>query len=275
VFENRFPSLVADPPPPSVRGSDLYCVAPGRGATEVVVYSDDHDTTFAQLGPERITMLIDVWADRYAELGARDEVDYVLVFENKGVAMGVTLNHPHGQIYAYPDIPPRPRLELTTAVAHLARHRTCVFCDIVARERADGVRIVTENRSFVAYVPFAARFPYEVHVAVRRHAASLLDLTDPERRLLAELLETVTQAYDRLFGFSMPYVMAVHQSPTDEGRWEAVSHLHVEFMPPHRTATRLKYLAGSELGGGAFINDTLPERTAAELRAAVEPAAGI
>jgi UDPglucose--hexose-1-phosphate uridylyltransferase len=269
VFDNRFPALSPDPPLPSVPPSRLYLVEPALGASEVVLYTSDHHSSMSEMSLAQVEKVIGVWADRYAELGAREEVAYVFVFENKGEVVGVTLHHPHGQIYAYPEIPPIPRRELDLAQAHLRDHGTCVVCDVVARERADGVRIVDQNRSFVAFVPFAARFPYEVHVTARRHAASLLDLTDPERAALAALLSAVVKGYDRLFGFSLPYVMSMHQAPTDDGQWQPVSHLHLEFTPLHRTATKLKYLAGSELGAGAFINDTLPERTADELRAAL------
>jgi len=266
VFENRFPALVRSPPEPDVVGSSLYPVAPAIGATEVVVYSDDHHRGLAEMDVARIARIVDVWADRYAELGRRDEVAYVFVFENRGVAVGVTLHHPHGQIYAYPEIPPRARQELDVALAHIAAHGTCVYCDVVARERADGVRVVAQNRSFLAFIPFAARFPYEVHVTSLRHAASLLDLTDPERLALAEVLQQVVRAYDGLFGFPLPYVMSMHQAPTDDGEHQHVSHLHIEFTPLHRTAQKLKYLAGSEIGAGAFLNDTSPEESAARLR---------
>jgi len=269
VFENRFPALVSAPPAPAVAGSALYPVAPSAGANEVVVYSDDHHLGLAQMDPARIARVVEVWADRYAELGARDEIAYVFVFENRGVAVGVTLHHPHGQIYAYPEIPPRVRRELDVATTHFEDFGTCVYCDVVARERADGLRVVAHNRSFLAFVPFAARFPYEIHVASLRHAASLVDLTDPERLALAEILRAVISGYDGLFGFPLPYVMSMHQAPTDDGEHQHISHFHIEFTPLHRTATKLKYLAGSELGAGAFINDTAPEDTAARLRAAV------
>jgi UDPglucose--hexose-1-phosphate uridylyltransferase len=269
VFENRFPSLLRNPPPAEATGSDLYPVAPAAGVNEVIVYSDDHDLQLADMEVGHISRVVDVWADRYAELGAREEVAYVLVFENRGEVVGVTLHHPHGQIYAFPEIPPRPRRELDVALAHLERHGTCVFCDVVAREDADGVRVVAGNGSFLAFVPFAARFPYEVHVVARRHAPSLLDLNDTERSALAELLRGLLSGYDRLFGFPLPYVMAMHQAPADGGRHRDVSHFHMEYTPVHRTATKLKYLAGSELGAGAFLNDTAPEETAARLRAAV------
>lgn len=269
VFDNRFPSLVADPPVPDVTTSPLFQVAPSQGANEVVVYSDDHHLEVSEMDLAKTTRIVEVWTERYVTLGRRGDVGYVLIFENRGEAMGVTLHHPHGQIYAYPEVPPRPQLELATASTYLAEHRACVFCDIVAREQADATRVVARNRSFVAFVPFAARYPYEVHITARRHAPSLADLSDDERRALAELVRIVRRAYDRLFGFRLPYVMAMHQSPTDDGAWDPVSHLHLEFMPPHRTATKLKYLAGSELGAGAFINDTRPEVTAASLRDAV------
>ena len=267
VFENRFPSLVSKPPEPAVTGSDLYPVERSFGANEVVVYSDDHHLSLGDMSVERIAKVVEVWADRYAELGRRDEVAYVFVFENRGVAVGVTLHHPHGQIYAYPEIPPRVQRKLDVAAAHIAEHGTCVYCDVVARERHDGIRVVAHNTSFLAFVPFAARFPYEVQVVSLRHAPSLVDLSDPERLALADVLRTVVRAYDRLFGFALPYVMSMHQAPTDDGEHQHISHFHVEFTPLHRTAEKLKYLAGSELGAGAFINDTAPEDTAARLRA--------
>ncbi len=269
VFDNRFPSMVADPPAPSTPSTPLYRTAPALGAAEVVVYTDRHDATLAQLGPARIRELIEVWADRYRILGTREGIRYVFVFENKGEAVGVTLHHPHGQIYAYPEIPPRVLSHLMEAQRHLAANGTCVVCDVVATELADQDRLVVQNRSFLAFVPFAPRFPYEVRVVAHRHATSLLDLTERERDDLAELLALVLPGYDELFGFSLPYVMSVHQAPTDEAEWLPVSHLQFEFTPLHRTATKLKYMAGSELGAGAFINDTYPEQTAAALRHAV------
>jgi UDPglucose--hexose-1-phosphate uridylyltransferase len=132
--------------------------------------------------------------------------------------------------------------------------------------------MVARNGAFLAYVPFAARFPYEVHVAAHRHAPSLLDLSDPERDGLAALLCQVQAGYDALFGFPLPYVMSMHQSPADDGQWLGVSHFHIEFTPFHRTADKLKYLAGSELGGGAFLNDVVPEQAAAALREAMRMA---
>lgn len=269
VFENRFPSMRADPPLPG-EGPIPGITAAAEGAAEVIVYSPDHERSLAQLEVDQIQRIVDVWADRYAELGARDDVAYVFIFENRGVEVGVTLHHPHGQIYAFPEIPPRIRAELEAAAAHRARTERCVSCDTVSIEHGSLERVVHVDEHVLAFVPFAARYPYEVHVATRRHATSLLDLRDPERRSLAAAIRTVVRAYDALFGFPMPYVLAVHQAPTDAGRSLAISHLHLEFTPPYRTAQKLKYLAGSELGAGAFMNDTRPETTADELRAAID-----
>jgi UDPglucose--hexose-1-phosphate uridylyltransferase len=245
VFENRFPAFEAP-----------------RGAAEVVVYTDRHDDSFGTLAPERAEALMWVWRQRYEELGARADIEYVLIFENRGVEVGVTLHHPHGQIYGYPFLPPVPKLELAAD----ARLGGCAPCALLARELEDGQRIVYENESVLVYVPYAARWPYEAHVAMREHRASLLDCEAEELRLLAAGLQALVRGYDALFDRPFPYVMVVHQAPTD-GR--SRGHLHVEFYPPLRTAEKLKYLAGSEQGAGVFIGDTLPEESAVALSEAI------
>jgi UDPglucose--hexose-1-phosphate uridylyltransferase len=266
VFENRFPSFRPDAPDVG-DASPLEKRSPARGVCEVVVYSPQHDVTLASLPPEQTRRLVDVWADRYEELAARTDVAYVFIFENRGREIGVTLTHPHGQIYGFPFVPPRVTTEQATAAAHHARTGRCLMCDIVASEIADGRRIVAEDGGFVAYVPFAARLPYEVHVAATSHRESLLDLSDNERNNLARLLRLVQATYDGLWGFSMPYTMSVHQRATD-GVPRPGEHLHIEFVPPYRTKDKLKYLAGIETGTGTFINDTAPEEKARELREA-------
>lgn len=270
VFENRFPSLRPDPPPPAVEATELYPVRPGQGVCEVVLYSPRHTSTLAQEPVEQIYKLIQVWTDRYEELGALDFVDYVFPFENKGEAIGVTLHHPHGQIYAYPFIPPRVERELEQSRAHHEKTGRCLFCDIIDEEKRDGRRIVAANESFVSYIPFFARYPYEVHVAPLRHTQALTDFEGREQRDLAELLKMILVAYDKLFNLSFPYMMVLHARPTDGGDYDYY-HFHIEFYPPLRTATKLKYLAGSETGAGMFINDTLAEEKAAELRSRLEP----
>lgn len=265
VFENRFPSFRPDAPDVADE-SQLDQRIRAAGICEVVVYSSEHEATLASLSEPEVRRLIDVWTDRYAELAARPEVTYVFIFENRGQEIGVTLNHPHGQIYAFPFAPPRVEQERAAAAAHHAATSRCLMCDLVAEEIAFGERVVASTDGFVAYVPFAARLPYEVHVAAVAHRESLLDLGDAERDGLARLLRNVQAKYDNLWGFPMPYTMSMHQRGTD-GIDRAGDHLHVEFMPPYRTKDKLKYLAGVETGAGTYINDTAPEEKAAELRA--------
>ena len=180
----------------------------------------------------------------------------------------MTLHHPHGQIYAFPFIPPVPKQELEAAKQHKEKHGTCLYCDILKQEKADQVRIVCENSSFAAFVPFYARFPYEVHIFSKRHVGSLLDLTDDEAADLACILKELITGYDRLFGFTLPYIMALHQVPA-KGDYPEY-HLHFEFYPFNRTETKLKYLAGVESGAGTFITDMSPEEQAERLRGAVK-----
>jgi UDPglucose--hexose-1-phosphate uridylyltransferase len=273
VFENKFPSFSPDAPEPDEPGSALTPTAPGRGVAEVVLYSDDHDVTLAGMSERRIRNLIEVWADRYEELGSLDYVDYVFIFENKGEAIGVTLHHPHGQIYGYPFVPPRPKKELEAGRNYRSeKEDRCLHCDLLSQEHEDGRRLISKGEHFTAFIPFYAHFPYEVHLYARRCAPSIADLSGEERRDMARALKRLLVGYDRLFGFSLPYMMVMHQAPTDGEDYEGVAHFHVEFYPPNRTADKLKYLASSETGGGAFIVDALPEQTAQTLRQAVEGA---
>ncbi|MDQ3237953.1 MAG: galactose-1-phosphate uridylyltransferase [Actinomycetota bacterium] len=268
VFENKFPSFSPDAAEPDEAGSSLAPTAPGRGVCEVVLYSDDHDATLAGLSERCIRNLIEVWADRYMELGALDFVDYVFIFENKGEAIGVTLRHPHGQIYAYPFIPPRPKRELESAREYREDHGGCLHCDLLSGEFSDGRRLVEKGEHFAAFVPFYARFPYEVHLYAHRCMPCIADLNGDERRDLARVLKRVLAVYDVLFDKSLPYMMVMHQAPTDGKDHEGVAHFHIEFYPVNRTAEKLKYLAGSETGAGVFVVDDLPEATARKLREA-------
>jgi UDPglucose--hexose-1-phosphate uridylyltransferase len=254
VFDNRFPAFESP-----------------HGAAEVVVYSDRHDGSLATLAPERAEALMWVWRDRYEKLGAREDVEYVMIFENRGVEVGVTLHHPHGQIYGYPFIPPTPERELAAD----ERLGGCAPCELLRRELADGERVLLADERVVAYVPHAARWAYEAHVVLREHRPSLLECDAEELRALASALQSLVRGYDALFERPFPYVMVVHQAPAFGGRDGAArrGHVHVEFYPPLRTAEKLKFLAGSEQGAGTFISDTLPEETALALREAIARAA--
>jgi len=265
AFDNRFPSLQPSPPEPAVSGTPLCPVQKAQGVCEVILYTPKHEGTLTDRSVDDIEKLVYVWTDRFEQLSALDYVKYVFIFENKGKVIGVTLEHPHGQIYAYPFIPPRLERELESARMHFEASGSCLFCDLMREELEDGRRVVFANDGFLAVVPFYARFPYEVHITSRRHLGALPDMTPVEKRALAEALKVVLLKYDNLWGFSMPYMMVMHPRPSDGGSYEYF-HFHIEFYPPHRTPEKLKYLAGSEAGAGAFINDTLAEEKAAELR---------
>jgi UDPglucose--hexose-1-phosphate uridylyltransferase len=270
TFENKFPSLRRDPPEPVIAGDDFYPVRPSKGVCEVVVFTPDHDSTLADQPVEQILKLIMVWTDRTRVLGSLEFIDYVYVFENKGKEVGVTLTHPHGQIYAYPFIPPYIKKELAASAAHFEKHGSCLICDIEGKERTNVSRVIAENETFTAVIPFFARYPYELHIYPRRHLGLFTDLTAKETRDLAEILKRVLVGFDGLFDRSFPYIMCVHQAPTDGGD-HGHYHFHIEFFPPMRSANKLKYLAGSEAGAGMFINDTLPEEKAEELRKHIKP----
>lgn len=270
AFENRFPSLRRNPEPPAIEPDGIYKVEPSVGVCEVVLYSPDHNTSLAAEPVEKIHKLVRVWRDRFEELAKHEFVKYVFIFENKGEAVGVTLHHPHGQIYAYPFVPPVVERELKQCKKHFEATGACLLCDIVKKEIDFEKRIVAKNDLFAAYIPFFARYPYEVHITPRRHVQSLAGFSKSEERDLAAILKQILAAYDRLFERSFPYIMVLHQSPCDGENYDHY-HFHIEFYPPMRTAQKLKYLAGSEAGAGMFINDTLPEMKAAELRELVEP----
>lgn len=267
VFENRFPSLQRNAPEPAVEGTPLTPVVPAQGVCEVVLYTSQHEGEMADLSVEQIAKLVEVWTDRFEELSSYPFVQYVLIFENKGKEIGVTIPHPHGQIYAYPFLPPLIEKEVLSARRYYEQHGQCLFCAVMEQELQDGRRLITRNEHFVAFIPFFARFPYEVHVMPVRHVGTLPEMSGEEHWSLAEMLSVVTRTLRNLWEMSIPYIMLLHQSPAREVNSPSY-HFHVEFYPFNRTRDKLKYLAGSEQAG-TFINDTLAEETAASLREAL------
>lgn len=263
VFENRFPSLApaAETPPPNIVETK-----PGVGFCEVIVFTQDPQGSLGRLPLSRLELIVEVWSDRYLELGEDPRIQYVMPFENRGVEVGVTLPHPHGQIYAYPFVPPVPARELEEQRNYLMRKGTGLLEDQIHAEISDGRRMIYLGEQVVAFVPVCARYPYEVWIAPRRAVSALPELTPSARADLAIALKTVLLKYDGLWSRPFPYVMVMHQAPTDN-KSHPEAHLHIELYPPYRSPERLKYLAGTELGAGMFANDSLPEAKAAELQA--------
>lgn len=249
AFENRFPSFSGD-----------------AGRCEVVCFSSDHDASFSTLPVSRVLTVLEAFTDRTAELSRIPAVEQVFCFENRGEEIGVTLHHPHGQIYGYPYITPVTSRYLTAARRH---EGTNLYGDVFARERESGERVVTGNEHWTAFVPYAARWPYEIHLAPHRQVADLTELTDAERAACAPLWLELAQRLDGLFGLPMPYVAAWHQAPVREGRERCWLHLRLHTI--RRAPGKLKYLAGSESAMGAWVNDIAPEEAAASLRAVSLP----
>lgn len=236
-FPNRWPSL-------------------GEGRAEVVLFSPDHDASLGTLAPEQVRRVVDLWADRTEALGARDDVEYVLVFENRGAAIGATIPHPHGQIYAFGEVPPTVIGEFARADARGA----CTLC-----EANPGDRLVAHVGEWQAWIPAASAHPYGLVLAPRRHVGSLPEATDTVRQDLADLLGSVLGGLDRLFDEATPYMLWIHQRPAAAGGWPW-AHLHVEIVPFRRAPGVNRYVAAAELGSGIFINSVDPVTAATALR---------
>jgi UDPglucose--hexose-1-phosphate uridylyltransferase len=262
VFDNRFPTL--SPVAHEAPALETARTAPGSGQCEVVVYSQDPQRSLGELPLDHVALLIEVWADRTRRLGARADIQYVLPFENRGVEVGVTLHHPHGQIYAYPFLPAVPARVLASELEHYERHGSALLHSCIEREVEVARRVLYCGSHAVAFVPAWARYTYEVWVAPRQPVARLDDLSSAQVHDLARALKTVLLKYDGLWSRPFPYIMHWYQAPTDGAPHPEV-HLHAEFYPAYRAPGKLKYLAGTEIAAGMFANDALPEEKAREL----------
>lgn len=267
IYPNDFAAFSKDSAPfENVPG--LFHSTGARGQCDVVIYHSDHNLAPSHMTAEHWGKVVDLWCSRTRELTADPDFAFIYIFENTGTAIGVTMPHPHGQIYSMPFIPPLVQRELQAAGEYFGKENECLYCALLKGELEAGSRIVIESPSFVAFVPFHARWPGEIQLYPRRHFAGLLDLTDEERSELARMIRAVRLKYDNLWNFAIPLMMMVRQPPA---RTEsAYFHFHVEFCPIQRSATKVKYLAGVESGAGTFLNDTIAEAKAAELRN-VEP----
>jgi UDPglucose--hexose-1-phosphate uridylyltransferase len=269
VFENRFPSFATwiTGERSTVDGMGLVPVAPGRGRCEVVCFTSDHDGSFAGLDPRQVRTVVDVWADRTAALSAVDGVEQVFPFENRGEEIGVTLTHPHGQIYGYPFVTPKTERMLEVARAYVAEHGRPPLGDVLAAECTAGTRVVATGEHWTAFVPPAARWPVHVQVVPHRQVPDIPSLSDDERDDFAEVYLQVLRRCDALYARPLPYVAGWHQAPVHRDR--ELGWLHLELFSILRARDRLKYLAGSESGMGVWINDSTPEQIAERLRAAL------
>jgi len=273
LYANDFPgfSLAADPFAPDSLPQPFSATGP-RGVCDVVLYSPEHTLPPSKLSLASWRKVIDLWTSRTKDHAENPDIAMVAAFENCGEAVGVTMPHPHGQIYAMPFVSPIVEIELAAALDYSSTHAgDCLFCYLLAEELRQNQRIIAENANFVAFVPYAARFPAEVAIYARRHVQTLLDLADEEKTSLAGIISVVRQKYDNLYGFLMPLMMAVKQAPLKQ--IHPKYHLHIQFLPLQRSLNKLKYLATIETAYGCFLADTAPEEMAEMLRAC-EPVSG-
>ncbi len=288
VFENRFPSLRGIPPPPAPGqvpaghappppaqsqpgGPPETGGVPGRpgtGRCEVVCFTADHDASFASLSPRRARTVLEAWADRSAVLAAIPGIEQVYCFENRGEEIGVTLHHPHGQIYGFPFVSPRTAQMLGQAKAYAAAGRGNLFDDIVGGELAAGTRIVCRNEHWTAFVPAAARWPYEILLFPAQRVPRIPALGEAARAAFCDIYLDLLRRFDALFGMPLPYIAAWHQAPVTDEFAGAEFGLHLQLISIRRAPGKLKYLAGTESGMGVWINDILPEEAAVRLREA-------
>lgn len=266
VFENRYPSFggvsddrtVADPISPQ---------RPAIGRCEVVCYTAEHGASFADLSTQRVRIVMDALADRTAQLSQLPDVEQVFCFENRGEEIGVTLHHPHGQIYGYPYITPTTTQTLAVAKSHRERNGGNLFAALFNNEREQRDRVVESNEDWTAYVPVAARWPFEVVVAPHVQVPDLAELPTRYRQSFGALYLSVLRGFDALFDMPMPYMSGWHQAPIHSDH--DLSYLHLRLFSVRRAANKLKYLAGSESQMGAFVNDVPPEEAALLLRDAI------
>lgn len=267
VFENDFAALVPDTLEEKKNESNLLIAEGEPGICRVICFSPRHDLTLSKMQSADIRLVVDVWAEQYAELGSKTFVNHVQIFENRGAMMGASNPHPHCQVWATRHIPNEPAKEARGFRNYLDQYRQCLLCDYLKMEEAGAERVVLQNQHFVVLVPFWAVWPFETLILAREHTSDLPTLSDRQRDSLADILRRTTSMYDKLFGVAFPYTMGFHQGPTDGVHQEW--HLHAHFYPPLlRSATIRKFMVGFELLGSPQ-RDITAEASAERLRALV------
>lgn len=265
---NRFPSLVNDPDilfKNEEIVENFYKMRPGKGICEVLLYTQDHDKTLGDLSLSNITALISLWKERFLASMKDPELKYTFIFENRGEVIGVTLSHPHGQLYSFPFIPPKIQRECDSSKKFWEQEKECLFCKVIEAEKSAEIRIVEENEDFIAFIPYFAKWPFEIHIFPKIHTPNILGIDSSKYLNFAKIIKSVVKRLDGLFGFIMPYVMGHHNAPYNSGEYEYY-HYHIEIYPPYRAKDRIKYLAGVELGTDTIINPTNPSDNAKLLR---------
>ena len=267
-YDNDFPALSQTPPAPDNVATELFQTKEAYGKCEVILYSPEHTITLPELSLPHIRELVDLWTGRFTELKQDEKIKYIFIFENRGDVVGVTMPHPHGQIYGYSYIPKKLELELESCKEYYEENDKCLICDIIKNEVEYEKRVIIENEDFVTFLPFFADYPYGVYIAAKSHVQNLTQFNDRQKDNLAKILKETAGTLDSLFDYAFPYMMCMHQDPVNSGDFSNYFHFHIEFYPPMRSAEKQKFNASSETGAWASCNPTAPEEKAEELRAA-------
>lgn len=266
-YDNDFPALSMNPPEPDDVATDFFKAEKSYGKCEVILYSPEHTMTLPKLPVSHVRKLIDLWCERFDALSKYDKAKYVMIFENRGDVVGVTMPHPHGQIYAYPFIPKKVEQKLISSQNYLKEQGRCLFCDWLKAEQDAAKRVIFENEHFSVIIPFFAEFAYSTQIMSKAHKKFITEFSDEEKTALAKAVRNTVGMYDNLFDMPFPYMMCMFNAPVNTPDIEGF-HFHIEFFPPMRSHEKQQFLASSETGAGAHCNPTVPEEKALELKAA-------
>ncbi|HET7627609.1 MAG TPA: galactose-1-phosphate uridylyltransferase [Bacillales bacterium] len=269
MYPNDFPVLSPQAPQPDPVGGGLYETRKAEGKCEVVLYSPDHRATIPDLSREHMRKLVGLWEERFVELAKVSSHKYVMIFENRGEEVGVTMPHPHGQIYAYPFVPLKVKTELDSCKAYYSNNGRNLFDDMIAEEKRFGERVIAESEHFIAFIPFFTDYPYGVFVVSKTNHTKITQFSEQEKQELADMLQDIVGGMDNIYDKLFPYMMVMHQSPVNGENADAYYRFHIEFYPPLREKDKIKYNASSETGGWAAANPTKVEDNAEILRNAI------
>ncbi len=272
-YDNDFPILTQDPDVPDPVDGGPYRTTQNYGKCEVILYSPEHTVTLPELSLEHIEKLVDLWVERNDAMSKDEKIKNVFIFENRGKEVGVTMPHPHGQIYGYSYIPQKIETELQQSKDYYYKEGQCLLCAMNAEEKRFAKRILIENDSFLAYLPFFTDYPYGAFITAKRHLGNLSQMQNCEKKDLAEMLKRLTGGMDCLFDKLFPYMMVMHQTPVNHPDYSDAGdyyHFHIEFYPPLREKDKIKFYASSEMGAWAAANVKAVEETAQEFREAIQ-----
>ncbi len=267
-YDNDFPTLSQNPPPSDNVANDFFKVKQSYGKCEVILFSSEHNASLREFSVPHITKIVDLWADRFTEISKDEKIKYVFIFENRGEMVGVTMPHPHGQIYGFSVIPKKIELELEASKEYFEEKNKCLFCDMLKEEKAFEKRVIFSNEHFTVFLPFFSEYPYGVYIISNKHMNNITLFNNEKKIALAETIKHTTGMLDSLFGFNFPYMMCMHNAPVNIEDTSDFYHFHIEFFPPMRAADKQKFNASSETGVWAHCNPTSPEDKAKELREA-------